>query len=232
MTCRSLSVCSPPRTKSAANFVALGELALDGALRPARGGLGAGLVARSLGLPCVLPPESAAEAALVPGVDVRVATCLEEAIEAVSDRPTGRAIPVLPAPPPESADLAEVRGQRIARRALEVAAAGGHHLLFNGPPGAGKTMLARCLPSILPELDADTSLEVAQAWAASGRTRRAVSRPPFRSPNHSASLPALIGGGSGVPVPGEVTLAHRAVATLESRESEPCHCRLLAVRLS
>ncbi len=195
--------------------VALGELALDGSLRSARGGFAAGIVARDLGMPCVLPPESAAEAALVPGADVRAVTSLAHAVAvALGDAP-GEAIPDSDCRAQGGPDLAEVRGQLMARRALEVAAAGGHHLLMTGPPGAGKTLLARCLPGILPPLTTEQGLEVAQAWAAAGRRRPPGGLPPFRSPHHSATLAALIGGGSGVPVPGELTMAHCGVLFLD-----------------
>lgn len=196
--------------------VALGELALDGGVRPARGGLGAGLVAAEAGRPCLLPPGSAAEASLVRGAEVRMVRTLAEAVSVALGE-------VEPVPPPAVApasdgpavDLGWVRGQAVARRALEVAAAGGHHLLLVGPPGAGKTMLARCLPGILPPLSADESLEVARAWAAAGRPRPHQGDPPFRSPHHTATPAAIVGGGSGVPVPGELTLAHRGVLFLD-----------------
>jgi magnesium chelatase family protein len=192
--------------------VALGELALDGTLRPARGGLGAGMVAARCGLPCLLPPGSAVEAALVERAEVRAVRSLAEAVAVA----LGEVSPEAVAQPAASdvaaeADLASVRGQSVARRALEVAAAGGHHLLMIGPPGAGKTMLARCLPGILPRLTGDESLEVAQAWAAAGRPRPDPGRPPFRSPHHTATPAAIVGGGSGVPVPGELTLAQANV---------------------
>ncbi len=196
--------------------VALGELALDGRVRPVRGAFAAGAVAAELGLPCLLPPDAAAEARVVPGCDVRVVTSLAEAVAVAAGGEATAAVPDLPAggaaAPP---DLAMVRGQTVARRALEVAAAGGHHLLLTGPPGAGKTMLAKCLPGILPPLSPDESLEVVQAWAAAGRARRPDGDPPFRAPHHSATLAALVGGGSGVVVPGELTLAHRGVLFLD-----------------
>lgn len=201
---------------AATGVVALGELALDGEVRPARGGLGAGIVAAAIGRPCLLPPGSAAEAALVPDAEVRVVRTLAEAVAVA----LGEVTPVPPPPPPPApaaigADLSWVRGQALARRALEVAAAGGHHLLLVGPPGAGKTMLARCLPGILPSLTPDDSLQVARAWAAAGRPRPRPGEPPFRSPHHTATPAAIVGGGSGVPVPGELTLAHKGVLFLD-----------------
>ena len=115
----------------------------------------------------------------------------------------------------ETSDLSDVRDQPLARRALEVGAAGAHHLLFVGPPGAGKTMLARCLPSILPPLDAEKQREVALIWAAAGVDRTHGATAPFRAPHHSASMAALIGGGSGLPTPGEVSKAHNGVLFLD-----------------
>lgn len=196
--------------------VALGELALDGEVRPARGGLGAGIVAAAVGRPCLLPPGSAAEAALVGDAEVRVVRTLAEAVAVA----LGEAEPVAPPVPPPvpggpAVDLAWVRGQPVARRALEVAAAGGHHLLLVGPPGAGKTLLARCVPGILPALTGEESLQVARAWAAAGRQRPRPDEPPFRSPHHTATPAAIVGGGSGVPVPGELTLAHKGVLFLD-----------------
>jgi magnesium chelatase family protein len=112
-------------------------------------------------------------------------------------------------------DMSEVEGQPLARRALEVAAAGGHHLLLHGPPGGGKTMLAMRLPGILPALSHHEAVEVALLHNAAGIRRDPTTLRPFRSPHHTASRAALVGGGSGVPVPGEVSLAHRGVLFLD-----------------
>lgn len=195
--------------------VALGELALDGSVRRGRGSLGAAIVAARAGLPCLVADEAAAEAATVAGADVRPVRTLSEAVAVVSGA-TSRDVPAGESGGrSHETDLCEVRGHPLARRALEVAAAGGHHLFLHGPPGSGKTMLARRLPSVLPALTDIEALESACVWAAAGRPRGVDHAPPFRSPHHTASLAALVGGGSGTVVPGEVSLATHGVLFLD-----------------
>ena len=196
-------------------LVALGELALDGTVRSGRGALGAAIIAAGLGVPCLVAEEAAAEAASVGGADVRPVRSLAEAVSVVSGGP-GRAVPApAVAVVPDTPDLAEVRGHPLAKRALEVAAAGGHHLFLHGPPGSGKTMLAKRLPGILPPLTPDEALVAACVWAAGGRLRGIDPIPPFRAPHHTASLAALVGGGTGTVVPGEVSLASHGVLFLD-----------------
>jgi magnesium chelatase family protein len=196
----------------------VGELALDGTVRPVAGVLPMMLAARARGLrAAVVPAENAAEAALVGDVRVYPVRSLPDAVELAgcSPRPEPPAPPPVRREPSPAADLADVRGQALARRALEIAAAGGHNLLLSGPPGSGKTMLARRLPGILPPLTPEEALETTAIHSAGGARLDALIRErPFRSPHHTASDAAVVGGGS-VPRPGEVSLAHNGVLFLD-----------------
>ena len=201
-----------------AEHAAVGELALDGRIRAVRGAFAIAEGARRAGFDRILcAPDSAAEAALG-GVEVVAVRHLAEAVAYL--RGELRPPPVDPPaeqPEPPRPDLADVRGQERARRALELAAAGGHNLLLAGPPGTGKTMLGRRLPSILPPLEPREQLEVTRIHSVAGLLSPEcplVTRPPFRAPHHSASVPAIVGGGQG-PRPGEASLAHRGVLLLD-----------------
>ncbi|MEU5525805.1 YifB family Mg chelatase-like AAA ATPase [Micromonospora chersina] len=200
--------------------VVLGELGLDGTVRPVRGVLPMVAAAARAGFPqVVVPAGNAAEAAVIPGVRVRAADTLHRLVAFVRDGAPLLAPPDdAPAAEAGGPDLADVAGQRLGRRALEVAAAGGHHLALLGPPGAGKTMLAERLPSVLPELDDDAALEVTALHSIAGLLPpggRLLRRPPFQAPHHTATVPALVGGGSGLARPGAVSLAHRGVLFLD-----------------
>ncbi|MDT0269329.1 ATP-binding protein [Streptomyces sp. DSM 44915] len=237
VACAVLAAAERIDPRSIADVMMIGELSLDGRVRPVRGVLPAVLAAAEAGYRQVVVPEAAAaEAALVPEMAVLGVRSLRQLIALLADEPVPEEPadpePPLPGPglgrgwaPPgplgahgldagESPDLADVSGQALARRALEVAAAGRHHLLLKGAPGAGKTMLAERLPGLLPPLSRRESLEVSAVHSVSGSLpsgRPMIDRPPFCAPHHSASMAALVGGGSGVPRPGAVSLAHHGV---------------------
>lgn len=202
------------------DIVVLGELSLDGAVQAARGVLPIAAAARRDGMSGVLLPcANASEAAIVEGLDIWPVASLGDAVEALN-HPASRSVAVAraaPMPRADISDLADVRGQLLARRALEIACAGGHNLLFVGPPGAGKTLMARRLATILPPLTSDEALEATAVYSVAGLLPPGagllVDR-PFRAPHHTISNVALIGGGTH-PRPGEVSLAHHGVLFLD-----------------
>jgi magnesium chelatase family protein len=209
----------------AARTVLVGELALDGSVRSVRGALPIALAARAAGIERLLAPaDNAREAALVQGIRVVPVRSLAETaayLEGSCEIPAATAdLSALLAGMRSAArfDLAEIRGQQHARRALEVAAAGGHNLLLVGPPGAGKSMLARSVPGILPPLSCEEALEVTRIYSATGALGGGVAlvaERPFRAPHHTISYAGMVGGGHGAPHPGEITMAHRGVLFLD-----------------
>ncbi|MFF1305944.1 YifB family Mg chelatase-like AAA ATPase [Streptomyces sp. NPDC058307] len=228
-----------------ADIVMVGELGLDGRVRPVRGILPAVLAAADAGYVQVVVPEcAAAEASLVPGISVLGVRSLRQLIAVLADEPVpdeephepGRPDPLLAglrvpgtgaatgmhsagaAQQDHGHDLADVVGQTSARTAVEVAAAGGHHLFLEGPPGAGKTMLAERLPAVLPRLSREESLEVTAVHSVAGLLpagKPLVDVAPYCAPHHSATMQALVGGGGGVARPGAVSLSHRGVLFLD-----------------
>ncbi|MBY8867617.1 YifB family Mg chelatase-like AAA ATPase [Streptomyces sennicomposti] len=236
-----------------ADIVMIGELGLDGRVRPVRGILPAVLAAADAGYEQVVVPEcAAAEASLVPGVSVLGVRSLRQLIAVLTDEPVpeeepdeqGRPDPLLAglrlpgagsatgmhsvgaAQHDQGHDLADVIGQASARTALEVAAAGGHHLFLEGPPGAGKTMLAERLPAVLPPLARQESLEVTAIHSVAGLLppgKPLIDLAPYCAPHHSATMQALVGGGQGIARPGAVALAHRGVLFLDETPEFSSH---------
>jgi magnesium chelatase family protein len=200
-----------------AGYVAIGELSLDGRIAPSPGVLLAALHAASQGLGLICPAAQGPEAAWAGDVELVAAPDLIALINHLRGRAVltpprpGEAEPAATGP-----DLRQVKGQETAKRALEIAAAGGHNLLMTGPPGAGKSLLAACLPGILPALDPAEALEVSMVASVAGELKdgRLIRTRPYRAPHHSASMPALVGGGLRVR-PGEVSLAHLGVLFLD-----------------
>jgi magnesium chelatase family protein len=222
-----MAACKMIKPETLAQTAHLGELGLDGRIRPIRGILPAVLCAARCGLRRVIVPQAnLTEARLVEGIEVVGATSLASLAQTYGadlKAPAQACQPIdLPPAVPQAArpvgDLADVVGQNQARLAVEVAAAGGHHLMLSGTPGAGKTMLAERLPGLLPPLQPDQAVEVTTVHSVAGTFVPAsglILRPPFQAPHHTATPAAIIGGGSGLPRPGAVSLAHRGVLFLD-----------------
>ncbi|MGW1375621.1 YifB family Mg chelatase-like AAA ATPase [Streptomyces sp. NPDC002446] len=251
VACAVLGAAERLDPRELTDVMMIGELGLDGRVRPVRGVLPAVLAAADAGYRQVVVPErTVAEASLVPGVSVLGVRSLRQLIAVLADEPVpeeespleeGRPDPLLAglvvpgtgvsAGLPHgdhTPDLADVAGQYEARRALEVAAAGRHHIFLKGPPGAGKTLLAERLPGLLPPLSPKESLEVTAVHSVAGTLppgQPLVHRPPYCAPHHSATMASLVGGGTGLPRPGAVSLAHHGVLFVD--EAAECSPRVL-----
>lgn len=210
-----------PQTKIITSSLFIGELALSGQVRPVQGILSIALAARRQGYTTIfVPAVNAAEATLVSGIDIRPIQKLSELIDHLRNKkiiPEYKGKANIETTQSAQCDISEIFGQEQAKRALEIAAAGGHNLLMSGVPGSGKTLLARSLPSILPSLAFEEALEITKIYSVAGSLKTnfsLIKDRPFRSPHHSASATALVGGGSW-PRPGEISLAHCGVLFLD-----------------
>jgi magnesium chelatase family protein len=205
-------------------FIIMGELSLDGSLRPVRGSLAMALQALKEGFKgIIVPTMNAEEAAVVAGIDVYGVSCISDVISIIEGSTKISPVPAQTFAPAASAsfgfktDFADVKGQESVKRAFEIAAAGGHNIILIGPPGAGKTMLAKRLPSILPPLTLEEALETTKIHSVAGKLSKGkslIQQRPFRDPHHTISDVALVGGGS-FPQPGEISLAHHGVLFLD-----------------